>query len=110
MKIAFKVNTTIFAAGLMIMALSSTLLPPGLLANEQGKAGPADQGLQQRIDFGNAHILGQSIKSGAVYLMHRKKSDIRSMIEVRQHYRDEIKMDYDLEKRSKTASSTSDAK
>ena len=56
--------------------------------------GAAQKELQQRIDFGNAHILGQSIKSGAVYLMHRKKSDIKNMIKVRQHYREEIKEDY----------------
>ncbi len=52
--------------------------------------------LEQRIDFGNAQILGQSIKSGAVYLMHRKRSDIQNMIQVRQDYRLEIKEDYDL--------------
>lgn len=52
--------------------------------------------LQQRIDFGNAQVLGQSIKSGAVYLMHRKQSDIRNMLVVRQDYRSEIKEDFDL--------------
>jgi hypothetical protein len=46
--------------------------------------------LQRRIDFGNAYILGQSIKSGAVYLLHRKKSDIKSMLHYRENYRDEI--------------------
>ncbi len=65
-------------------------------AEDKSAAAPSTKGLQQRIDFGNAHILGQSIKSGAVYLMHRKKSDIRSMLEVRQHYRNEIKEDFDL--------------
>lgn len=68
-------------------------------AAAQDEAGPAPQkkGLQQRIDFGNAHILGQSIKSGAVYLMHRKKSDIKNMLEVRENYRKEIIEDFSLE-------------
>ena len=47
-------------------------------------------GLQQRIDFGNAYIMGQSIKSGAVYLLHRKQSDIESMLQYRENYRREI--------------------
>ena len=53
--------------------------------------------LQQRIDFGNAYIMGQSIKSGAVYLLHRKQSDIESMLKIRTDYREEIKEDYALE-------------
>jgi len=46
--------------------------------------------LLKRIDFNNAYIMGQSIKSGAVYLLKRKKSDIKSMLEYRMNYRDEI--------------------
>jgi hypothetical protein len=51
-------------------------------------------GLQQRIDFGNAYIMGQSIKSGAVYLLHRKQSDIKSMLQYRENYRQEILEDF----------------
>ncbi len=51
-------------------------------------------GLQQRIDFGNAYIMGQSIKSGAVYLLHRKQSDIKSMLHYREDYRQEILEDF----------------
>lgn len=43
-----------------------------------------------RIDFGNTYIIGQSIKSGAVYLLQRKKSEIKSMLKYREDYRDEI--------------------
>ena len=50
--------------------------------------------LQQRIDFGNAYIMGQSIKSGAVYLLHRKQSDIKSMLQYREDYRQEILEDF----------------
>ena len=54
-------------------------------------------GLQQRIDFGNAYIMGQSIKSGAVYLLHRKQSDIKSMLQYREDYRQEILEDFIIE-------------
>ena len=64
---------------------------------DEGKEASEQKGLQQRIDFGSSYILGQSIKSGAVYLMHRKKSDIKGMLDVREHYRDEILEDYALE-------------
>jgi hypothetical protein len=53
-------------------------------------AGGGSDTLQRRIDFGNSYILGQSIKSGAVYLLHRKKSEIKSMLHYRENYRDEI--------------------
>lgn len=85
--------------GLILSVLFVCLGASGLFAQEQAKSPkPAQKsGLQQRIDFGNAQILGQSIKSGAVYLMHRKKSDIKNMLEVRQNYREEIKEDFGLE-------------
>jgi len=46
--------------------------------------------LENRIDFGNAYVNGQTIKSGAVYLMHRKKNEIESMLKPRKNYRAEI--------------------
>ena len=64
---------------------------------DEGKKVSEEKRLQQRIDFGSSYILGQSIKSGAVYLMHRKKSDIKGMLDVREHYRNEILEDYALE-------------
>ena len=96
---------------LIVMLLS--IDPSDLHAEGQKDAATAQKGLQQRIDFGNAHILGQSIKSGAVYLMHRKKSDIKNMLEVRQHYRNEIREEYDLDKTAivqSTAEPRKDAK
>ena len=53
-----------------------------------------DKKLMQRIDFGNAFIMGQTIKSGAVYLLKRKKSDIKSMLKKRESYREEILEDF----------------
>jgi hypothetical protein len=63
----------------------------------KGQAAGIDSGLQRRIDFGNSYILGQSIKSGAVYLLHRKKSDIKSMLHYRENYRDEILESFSVE-------------
>ena len=84
---------------LMIVTLILLLtLPLGVSAQDDAPPAQEQKGLQQRIDFGNAQILGQSIKSGAVYLMHRKKSDIKNMLEVRENYRHEIIEDYGLEK------------
>jgi hypothetical protein len=79
-----------------LIALLTVASVPTVLADGGQKSSQTKTHLQQRIDFGNAQILGQSIKSGAVYLMHRKKSDIQNMIDVRQDYRDEIQEDFDL--------------
>jgi hypothetical protein len=82
----------------MVSMLTAVLtLPVGAVAQETESSTPKPKGLQQRIDFGSSYILGQSIKSGAVYLMHRKQSDIKGMLEVRQDYRREIMEDYGLE-------------
>ncbi len=67
-------------------------------SEDKSPKGESANSLQHRIDFGNAYILGQSIKSGAVYLLHRKQSEIKNMLEVRQNYRKEIMEDYGLEK------------
>jgi hypothetical protein len=58
-------------------------------ADNVDKAADKDS-LMNRIDFGNSYIMGQSIKSGAVYLLHRKKSNIKSMLKTRDDYRKEI--------------------
>ena len=63
---------------------------PGTSANQPGR-------LQQRIDFGNSYIMGQSIKSGAVYLLHRKQSDIKSMLQYRENYRHEILENFNVQ-------------
>jgi hypothetical protein len=80
-----------------VLALVTFLLVAGALwaGEPDGPAKP--QGARQlmnRIDFGNAYIMGQSLKSGAVYLMHRKQSDIKSMLKIREDYRDEILEDF----------------
>jgi hypothetical protein len=88
------ITPTVFTlAALILLAM-----PLCAIAQDGGQNAPKQKGLQQRIDFGSSYILGQSIKSGAVYLMHRKHSDINSMLKVRQDYRKEIMEDYGLEK------------
>jgi hypothetical protein len=59
-------------------------------AEAVGTAG-SEPGLLSRIDFGNAYVMGQSIKSGAVYLLNRKKSEIPSMLQTRRDFRPEIR-------------------
>ena len=53
--------------------------------------------LLSRIDFGNTYILGQTIKSGAVYLLQRKKSEIKSMLHYREDFRKEILEDFSIQ-------------
>lgn len=53
-----------------------------------------EEQLSERIDFGNSYIMGQTIKSGAVYLTHRKKSKIESMLKMRIDYQEEILQDF----------------
>lgn len=79
-----------------IILLAVLCLAPPIQAEEK-QDGKGQTGLQNRIDFGNAYVLGQSIKSGAVYLLHRKQSELKGMIDIREHYRHEIMEDYALE-------------
>jgi len=63
-------------------------------AGEGKKANKNEKKLLNRIDFGNSYIMGQSMKSGAVYLMQRKQSEIKSMLDYRKDYREEILEDF----------------
>jgi len=69
-----------------------------LKAAEGASKGDARERLN-RIDFGNTYIIGQSIKSGAVYLLQRKKSEIKSMLRYREDYRKEILEGFSVENR-----------
>ena len=55
-----------------------------------------DDALMERIDFGNSYIRGQTIQSGAVYLLQRKQSDIESLLKPRESYREEILQDFQI--------------
>ena len=83
----------------IVLCLACMTLTWSLASAQEGE-GAGDTktaSLQSRIDFGNAYIMGQSIKSGSVYLLHRKKSDIDSMLKIRTDFRDKIIEDFSLE-------------
>jgi hypothetical protein len=82
----------------IIISVFIVAMPSLLIAGEkeQNQQDSQQKALQQRIDFGNAYIMGQSIKSGAVYLLHRKKSEIDSMLKLRKNYRNEIMEEYGI--------------
>lgn len=67
-----------------------------VLLSSIAQVAEAEEVLSERIDFGNSYIMGQTIKSGAVYLTHRKKSKIESMLKMRVHYQEEILQDFYL--------------
>jgi len=86
---------TMTAACLLVVSISS--VSGAALGAEGEKVRQENAGaLMSRIDFGNSYILGQTIKSGAVYLMQRKKSEITSMLKSREDYRIEILEDFTL--------------
>jgi len=61
------------------------------------KSDTSEGRLLERIDFGNSYIRGQTIQSGAVYLLQRKKSDIESLLKPRENYREEILKDFHVQ-------------
>ena len=65
-------------------------------AEEGVPAPPANDALLSRIDFGNAYVMGQTIQSGAVYLLNRKQSEIDSMLNTRTDFRQEIREDAEV--------------
>lgn len=92
-------HTLTFKKGVYTLCFLVTLCvaAPGKGQAPETPAPSGQRQLQQRIDFGNTYIMGQSIKSGAVYLLHRKQSHIESMLKTRSDYRKEIQEDYALE-------------
>ncbi len=92
-------RTLRFLAVLLSLGLFTAAGAVAQTAEEPAAPGEEKQ-LLSRIDFGNAYVMGQSIKSGAVYLLNRKKSDIRSMLEERRDFRKEIREDAEVVDRS----------
>ena len=86
----------VFFLGLLIMLFGLVAATPSD-AKKKNPTGSGTSSLRQRIDFGNSYIMGQSIKSGAVYLMHRKQNEIKSMLDYRTDYRDEILEDFNIQ-------------
>jgi len=65
-----------------------------MLSNFNSYASDVEKKASNRIDFSGSQVRGQSNKSGAVYLMNRKKNEIRSMLKKRKDYRKEIFQQY----------------
>jgi hypothetical protein len=91
-----KVWKIFILSGLVCLLIVTGKTGPGWTQSQNEKKSEST-GLQQRIDFGNSYIMGQSIKSGAVYLLHRKQSDIKSMLQFREDYRREILEDFSIQ-------------
>ena len=87
------INVLIVSVAISIFLLCQA---SNVMAEETETEKKKKEALMERIDFGNSYILGQSIKSGAVYLLHRKKSDIKSMLKYREDYRKEILEDFNV--------------
>ena len=86
----------IFICAIQVVVAGSILRPNTAFALQMQKGEEENKKLLSRIDFGNTYILGQTIKSGAVYLLQRKKSEIRSMLHVREDFRKEILEDFEI--------------
>ncbi len=62
-------------------------------AASAGKGGGVSAGSLKRarhMEFDERLIMGQSLKSGALYLFERKDSEIQSMLKIRRDYRQEL--------------------
>lgn len=81
---------------LLFGPLAALLLTTGTraLADEepQPSGAQAATGFKRpsRMEFDERLIMGQSLKSGAVYLFERKDSEIQSMLRIRKDYRKEL--------------------
>ncbi len=89
----FDVTRTVLWTAALAVSLGLSLAAP----SRSSAAGPGGDGqLLHRIDFGNGYVMGQAIKSGAVYLLNRKKSEIPSMLQERTDFRAEIRADAEV--------------
>lgn len=57
---------------------------------ENDTTGPVGPRGPTRVDFDDRMIEGQTNKTGAVYLFDRKETAVRSMVQARKSYRDEL--------------------
>ncbi len=92
---------TVVVTSLFLLSLIAVYPVNSAFAGKEKKAGKSNKKLVDRIDFGNSYIMGQSIKSGAVYLMQRKQSEIKSMLDYRKDYREEIFENFKIGKEKK---------
>ena len=83
---------------IILLVVQAFACPPAgsLETAERANTVETDDALMEHIDFGNSYIRGQTIQSGAVYLLQRKKSDIESLLKPRESYREEILKDFHI--------------
>jgi len=55
-----------------------------------GEEAPRSLKRARHMEFDERLIMGQSLKSGALYLFERKDSEIQSMLKIRKDYRKEL--------------------
>ena len=98
MKVIMKIFIAIFLV--ICFCLNGSL---NVIFAEEPESSKSKTTLMNRIDFENAYIMGQSIKSGAVYLLQRKKSELKSMLSNRTHFRKEILEGFDIQHSVRTS-------
>jgi hypothetical protein len=81
---------------MLVFQVTTCPLAVSLEKSTSAKSVETDDALVEHIDFGNSYIRGQTIQSGAVYLLQRKKSDIESLLKPRESYREEILQDFHI--------------
>ena len=75
--------------GLLAFALPGKAQEAAVSAGEEGDL-PHSLKRARHMEFDERLIMGQSLKSGALYLFERKDSEIQSMLKVREDYRQEL--------------------
>lgn len=78
----------------LLLGIFALALPAGA---DEGAAPGEEQGelthslkRARHMEFDERLIMGQSLKSGALYLFERKDSEIQTMLKVRRDYRQEL--------------------
>ncbi len=71
-----------------VLLVSFLLLAGTVHAGEEARSGTLKRA--RRIEFDERLIMGQSLKSGAVYLFERKDSEIQSMLNIRRDFRKKL--------------------
>ena len=85
-----------FLAGVVLTAAAARAEDdPAATGSENALAagtgpGKAETLKRSRLEFDERLIMGQSLKSGAIYLFDRKDSQIQSMVKIRKDFREEL--------------------
>ncbi len=75
--------------GLLALARPGIAEEAGASEADKGEAIPSLK-RARHMEFDERLIMGQSLKSGALYLFERKDSEIQTMLKIRRDYREEL--------------------